>query len=235
MARAQEILVGTSGWSYDAWIGKFYPDDLPKTKMLAYYAERFRTVEINNTFYRLPNPKVLSGWADQVPSNFSFVLKANQRFGSPSKLEDSTLTDTWYSLARNLGDKLGPSFFQIAKWARKDLPALERFLGTLPSDHQAVFEFRHPSWIADDTFELLAKFGASFCISETDDACDPKVATGPFGYLRLRKVSYSDKELDAWLSFVHEQPYKRAYIFFKHEDEGTGPMFAERFAQRLGS
>jgi uncharacterized protein YecE (DUF72 family) len=228
-----ELLTGTSGYSYQEWKGSFYPEKLAAEGMLRYYAERFPTVEINNTFYRMPAEGMLSRWADEVPAHFAFTLKAPRRITHDKRLKEaeSELAELLRRAAR-LGAKLGPLLFQLPPSLRKDLAVLGDFLDNLPPDRQFAFEFRHPSWQDDAVHELLRARGVMLCTADTDEGDPPPlVATAKFGYLRLRREAYSDRDLKDWVKRVAAQPWTRAYVYFKHEDEATGPRFAARFAE----
>lgn len=225
------LFVGTSGYSYKEWKGNFYPEKLPAKDMLAYYATRLPAVEINNTFYRLPQKSVLENWKDQVPENFRFSVKASQRITHFKRLNGVT-DETKYLLetAAALGERLGPVLFQLPPNMKKDLPRLESFLENLPRETKATWEFRHPTWLEDDVLELLSRYNQPLCISDTDDMPVNHVdKTANWGYLRLRRVNYSAENLSEWLQRVRDQNWDYAYVFFKHEDEGTGPKLAGEF------
>jgi uncharacterized protein YecE (DUF72 family) len=227
------ILAGTSGYSYKEWKGTFYPDDLPAAKMLSYYAQRFGSVEINNTFYRMPEEKTLAKWATEVPESFRFVLKAPQRITHHKKLvECGDEIRHFFEVAEVLGSKLGPVLFQLPPFARKDAGKLGDFLSILPKDRRVAFEFRHASWFDDEIYALLRGHGVALCAADTDDTADPDalvVATAPWGYARLRRTEYPGDMLAAWRRRIEAQPWSEAYVFFKHEDEGKGPLFARQF------
>jgi uncharacterized protein YecE (DUF72 family) len=225
-----QVLVGTSGYSYKAWKGSFYPEDLPADEMLRFYGTRFRTVEINNTFYRLPSEKLLSGWAEQVPADFRFVLKASRRITHQKRLKDAG-EPLGYLLESSsaLAERLGPTLFQLPPNMKKDLARLVGFLALLPNRWPAAFEFRHESWFEDDVYEALGSRNAALCIADTDDGDAPVVSTADWGYLRLRRDRYTKRDLAAWAKRVRSQPWARAYVFFKHEDAGTGPKYAAEF------
>jgi uncharacterized protein YecE (DUF72 family) len=225
------LLAGTSGFSYSEWKGNFYPAKLPAGEMLRYYAERFPTVEINNTFYRMPAESMLSRWAQEVPAGFSFTLKAPQRITHQKRLREAE-SDVAVFLERGatLGGKLGPVLFQLPPMLHRDLPRLEAFLALLPADgHRFAFEFRHASWEDDSVYAALRARGAMTCVADTDKGETPLVATADWGYLRLRRTQYDDSELRAWAERIAAQPWARAHVYFKHEDEGLGPQFAQRF------
>ncbi|MEK6606931.1 MAG: DUF72 domain-containing protein [Myxococcota bacterium] len=229
------VFVGTSGFSYGAWKGKFYPAELPAKKMLAFYASRFRAVEINNTFYRMPKREMLAKWGAQVPDGFTFVLKAWQRITHQKRLKDaSEETRTFFDTASALGEKLGPALFQLPPFLRADVPRLRDFLATLPAGARVACEFRHASWFCDETYDALRAAGAALCIAEDEKLATPLVATAPWGTLRLRRPDYDDAALAAWADRVRAQHWSDAFVFFKHEDEAKGPALAERFALMLG-
>jgi len=225
------VRAGTSGFSYNEWRGSFYPEDLPKDGMLSYYAERFGTVEINNTWYRMPSESVLEQWAEEVPASFRFVLKANRQITHFKRLKPEAIEPLEYfcSKATTLGDRLGPILFQLPPNLKRDLPRLQEFLAALPDGARAAFEFRHDSWLDDEVFTTLSDHAAALVIAQTENEETPLVATTDWGYLRLRKVDYGEGEVEKWAERVAEQSWKEAFVFFKHEDEGTGPRLAARF------
>lgn len=227
------IYVGTSGFAYKAWKGSFYPSDLPERQMLRYYGGHFRAVEINNTFYGMPTVPLLEAWAQEVPADFRFVLKASQRITHQRRLMDAD-EDAGYLLdvAATLEQRLGALLFQLPPNLKKDAPRLDAFLALLPPPHRAAFEFRHPSWFDDEIFGLLRAHRAALCLAEAEDGLEvPCVATADWGYLRLRRTDYGDADLAAWAQQVNKQPWQDAFVFFKHEDEGKGPRLAQRFLE----
>ena len=230
------LFVGTSGYSYKEWKGNFYPEKLPAKEMLSYYASRLPAVEINNTFYRLPQKSVLENWKEQVPAGFRFSVKASQRithFKRLQEVEEETryLIDTTTALE----NRLGPIPFQLPPNMKKDLSRLESFLAFLPELTKATFEFRHPTWFDDDVLELLSRKNHALCISDTDDLPVSHIdKTADWGYLRLRRVNYSEANLAEWFQRVSDQNWNEAFVFFKHEDEGTGPRLAGQFLKLAG-
>lgn len=225
--------VGTSGYSYKEWKGNFYPEDLPAKEMLSYYATRLPAVEINNTFYRLPQKSMLENWKAQVPASFRFSIKASQRITHFKRLKDVE-DETKYLLetAVALEDRLGVVLFQLPPNMKKDLPRLETFLECLPATTRAAFEFRHQTWLEDDVLQLLSSKNHALCISDTDDLPVTHIdRTADWGYLRLRRVDYSEADLNGWLGRVCGQKWADTFVFFKHEDEGTGPKLAGRFLE----
>src|SRR5438132_10112918 len=234
-ANSMKVRAGTSGYSYKQWKGSFYPQDLPESGMLRFYGERFSTVEINNTFYRMPSEKVLSNWSTQVPDDFAFVLKVPRRITHEKKLKN-VADDVAYLVktAAALGKKRGPLLFQLPPFFRKDLAVLRDFLGLLPRDGQAALEFRHQSWFDDEVYAVLREHNAALCVADADSELSvPFVATAAWGYLRLRREDYSDKDIRSWVKRVQDQPWKEAFVFFKHEDAGKGPELATRLLQQL--
>jgi len=230
------LRVGTSGYSYKEWRGAFYPEKMKDAEMLPFYASRFDAVEINNTFYRMPAAALLERWAEQVPAGFSFALKAPQRITHMKRLADVASEVTYFiGVASSLGPKLGPVLYQLPPTLKKDLGRLRGFLESLPSRPRPAFEFRHESWKGEDTETILAEGGAALCIADTDEApLDEFPATAPWGYLRLRRVAYTDDELRRWLDRIRAKAWEDAHVFFKHEDEAKGPLFAERLRALAG-
>ncbi len=231
------LYVGTSGYSYKEWKGIFYPAKLPAKEMLSYYASRLPAVEINNTFYRLPQKSMLENWKEQVPATFRFSIKASQRITHFKRL-NNVEEETRYLLETIscLGEQLGVVLFQLPPNMKKDLPRLEAFLPHLPAGLRAAFEFRHPTWLEDDVLDLLRQTGHALCISDTDDMPVTHVdRTADWGYLRLRRVLYTEVALQEWLQRVRDQKWNDAFVFFKHEDEGTGPRLAAKFLHLAGA
>ena len=229
------VLAGTSGYSYPAWKGSFYPADLPASRMLAAYADRLPAVEINATFYRMPQARTLAGWRAQVPPAFVFALKGPQRITHVKRLAGAEEDTAFFvASARELGPKLGPSLFQLPPYLRKGADRLREFLALLPDGFPAAFEFRHDSWFDEETFGILRERGAALVIAEDEEKAAPLVATAGFGYLRLRRPDYGDAELAAWAERVRAQPWEEAHVFFKHEDAGAGPRLAARFRELFG-
>jgi uncharacterized protein YecE (DUF72 family) len=227
------LYVGTSGYSYPAWKGTFYPAKLPAKQMLRYYGEHFGTVESNYTFRSLPTPAVLATWTESVPARFKFALKAPQRITHIKRLKDvAEPLAEFLEAAAGLKRRLGPLLFQLPPNFKKDLPRLRDFLALLPRRRRIAFEFRHPSWFDEEVFGLLRKRNAALCIADTDDGLDiPFVATADWGYLRLRGTDYHDAALKSWLKRMRGQGWEDAYVFFKHEDAGNGPRLAKRLLE----
>jgi uncharacterized protein YecE (DUF72 family) len=230
------LLAGASGYSYKPWKGPFYPKDLPDAEMLGFYAERLPTVEINNTFYRLPKASVLEEWSAKTPERFRFVLKASRKITHIHRLKDvGEMTDYLFRAADTLGPKLGPVLFQLPPYLKKDLDRLRRFCDGVPAKRAIAFEFREESWLDEDVLEVLRGRDAALCVADTEGGRDESdlspLATASFGYLRLRRDDYGDADLVRWLARIRAQPWSRAYVFFKHEDEGAAPRLARRLME----
>jgi uncharacterized protein YecE (DUF72 family) len=228
--------VGTSGYAYKPWKGPFYPEDLPDKQMLRYYGEHFRSVEINNTFYRMPKASVLEGWANEVPEQFKFVLKAPQRITHIQRLQQVDDSVAYFlDVAGVLKSRLGPVLFQLPPNLQKDVDRLRNFLKMLPPNRRPAFEFRHQSWFDADVFGALREHQAVLCIAEAENDLDiPFESTANWGYLRLRRPDYGDPELKTWIDRARQQNWDEAFVFFKHEDEGKGPLMAKRFLELAG-
>jgi uncharacterized protein YecE (DUF72 family) len=230
-----ELYVGTSGYSYKEWKGNFYPVDLPAKDMLTYYGERLNAVEINNTFYRLPSESVLDGWASQVPDEFRFSIKASQRITHFARLTAQAREPTEYLLrtVQVLGAKLGVLLFQLPPNLKAELDRLRAFLDVLPATVPAAFEFRHQSWLDESVLGLLRARKVVLVCADTEDSekDGPLVTTAGWGYVRLRRPDYADSDLTRWAERLRGTGWERAFVFFKHEDEGAGPRLAARFRE----
>jgi uncharacterized protein YecE (DUF72 family) len=230
-----QFFVGTSGYSYKEWKGSFYPEKLSAKEMLSYYAQRFTTVEINNTFYRMPAPSVLESWSTQVPENFRFVLKAPQSITHFKRLKEvEEPTERFLQVGSVLKERLGPLLFQLPPNFKKDLPRLERFLDLIPAGTSVALEFRHESWFEDDVYARLRAKSCALCVADSEELPSPGlVDTARWGMLRLRRENYSKQQLVEWIDKAKAQNWDEAYVFFKHEDSGTAPKFASRFLELL--
>jgi uncharacterized protein YecE (DUF72 family) len=227
-----EMLAGTSGFSYKEWLGHFYPEKLPASEMLHFYAGHFSTVEINNTFYRMPAESMLTRWADEVPEHFAFTLKAPRRITHEKRLVEAEPDVTEFvRRAGTLGDRLGVLLFQLPPYLRKDVARLRVFLALLPPDKRFAFEFRHGSWQDEEIYDALRAHRAMLCVTDTDEGDTPFVATSDHGYVRLRRTHYDDAELSAWAERIAAQSLDRAYVYFMHEDEALGTGFARRLTE----
>ncbi|HET6452478.1 MAG TPA: DUF72 domain-containing protein [Spirochaetia bacterium] len=228
------LRIGTSGYSYKEWKGVFYPEDLKPADMLSFYAQRLGTVEINNTFYRMPTRKLIDGWAAQVPDSFRFVLKVSQKITHFMRLKN-TEEETGYFVqsAQALGAKLGALLVQIPPNLARDDDRLASFLALLPPGMKAAFEVRNASWRAPEIYAMLEKHGVALVASQTDEEPDPElVRTAPWGYLRLRKTSYSPPELEGWARRIAGMGWDEAFVFFKHEQ--IAPDLAEKLRAAAG-
>ena len=203
--------------------------------MLAWYAERLPTVEINNTFYQMPRVAVLENWARTTPEDFRFAIKASRRITHISRLKPETAADSVDYLYRNLaalGAKRGPVLFQLPPAMKKDLGRLTGFLQLLPAEHGAAFEFRNDSWFADEVYEALRAAGAALCLSEREDnAPPPLVETAPWGYVRLRLENYSEDDLRRWADRLAATGWREIFVYFMHEP--TAPAYAQTL-MRMG-
>lgn len=225
------FFVGTSGYGYKEWKGPFYPQKLPQREMLHYYGERFPAVEINNTAYQMPRASVFESWTGQVPEDFRFVLKAPMTITHFKRLKNAAgATKDFLRAASVLKKRLGPLLFQLPPNFKKDIPRLENFLRLFDKKTRVAFEFRHESWLERDVFDCLRTHSCALCIVDTDELpCADIVRTTNWGYVRLRRQSYAAKRLAEWVAKLKRQRWKEAYVFFKHEDSGTGPKLAKRF------
>ena len=231
-----KLRAGTSGYAFKEWKGTFYPDDLKDDAMLGYYASKFPTVEINNTFYRLPKEHVLVDWASQVPNAFTFAIKASQRITHHARLKPECASAVEFLLKNtaSLGDKLGPILFQLPPNLKKDLDRLQAFLALLPADRRYTMEFRHETWFTDDVFDVLRARDIPLCIIDQPEFASPVVATATWGYVRLHRFDYDAATLAAWAARIREQSWSESYVFFKHDEgEGSGPPAVDGFVRAL--
>ena len=229
------IFLGTSGFAYPEWKGSFYPEDLRDREMLGYYASRFSSVEINYTFRRMPSERAIRSWYEQTPSNFVFALKAPQGITHFARLAgDGSVLREFTATIRPLGPKLGVLLVQCPPSLPYDPELLRHFIDGLPTGFRYAMEFRHPSWEA--ARDVLSDAGIAWCVAETDEHEAGPVDHGPFAYLRLRRTSYGDSDLDRWAGTVAglSAGDRDVFVYFKHEDGAAGPGFAKRLAERLG-
>jgi uncharacterized protein YecE (DUF72 family) len=231
------LFCGTSGFQYDEWKGRFYPAGLPKAKMLAFYATRFNSTESNYTFRSIPSEKTIARWYDGTPEGFKFALKAPQKITHFAKLRDCGGPLNEFSQAVvGLGEKCGPLLLQLPPFFKKDVSVLKEFLSVMPRELRAAFEFRHESWFDDEVYAALKSAKAALCIADTDDLEAPREVTADFGYLRLRGADYEVADIRNWARFLNEQRgrWGEAFVYFKHEETGTGPEFAKRLMDATG-
>lgn len=227
-----QFFVGTSGYSYKEWKGRFYPEKLPAKEMLSFYAQHFSTVEINNSFYKMPTVSVVESWAEQVPESFRFVLKAPQAITHFKRLkaECQESLNEFLETASALKKRQGPLLFQLPPNFKKDVERLDAFLKLIPKRAQVGFEFRHQSWFDTEVYNCLKKYSCVLCTADADELpLNDLVSTAKWGMVRLRREKYSKKQLADWVKKIKAQAWSQVYVFFKHEDTGTGPKFASQF------
>ena len=231
---SDNVLIGTSGYNYPEWRGTFYPEKFSTDKMLAFYAERFPTVEINYTFYRMPTEKLLKGWAEGTPDGFSFTLKAPRRITHDARLQrcEDTL-QAFCRIATTLGPKLAVLLFQLPPSFKKNLEVLAAFLELLPEGTRAAFEFRHASWFDGDVFDALRGLNVALCIADSEKLKTPVEVTADYAYFRLRDEGYQQADIEAWASTIRALSPRDAFVYFKHEEQGLGPEFARRLITAL--
>jgi uncharacterized protein YecE (DUF72 family) len=233
---SSRVLAGASGYSFKEWCGPFYPEKTKADQMLPFYSERLPTVEINNTFYRMPKVSMLEAWAGCTPATFRFAIKATRRITHISRLKAESAAESvgyLYKALEARGPKRGPVLFQLPPNLRKDLPRLEAFLPLLPEGHKAAFEFRNDTWFSDDVYDALKRAGAALVLSEREDnAPPPLVETASWGYLRLRLESYSDADLQAWAKRLAATGWKETFAYFMHEP--TAPAYAQALMRFAG-
>ena len=223
------IWVGTSGYNYPEWRGSFYPEKFSTAKMLPYYAERLDTVEINYTFYRTPDAKIMAGWAAAVPERFKFTLKAPKRITHIARLKNcAEPLDHFVKSSAALGPKLGILFFQLPPYMKKDLGVLDEFLDILPRGTEASFEFRHRSWLSDDVYQHLAAKKLALCVADSEKLSTPVEITADYAYFRLRDEGYTPRDIARWADTIRTSTDKcrEVFVYFKHEESGKGPEFA---------
>ena len=228
-----QVWVGTSGYSYTAWKGTFYPDKLPNKEMLSFYGSKLSGVEINSTFYRVPQESVLKNWAEAVPNGFRFALKASRGITHFKRLKGAEeATQHLIHTVSMLADRLGPILYQLPPNFKRDDERLSTFIDQLPNPENSAFEFRHASWFAAEVFSILRSHNCALCLAESDESEGMSIIeTADWGYLRLRKTEYSGEELETWAERVKTSGWKHVYAFFKHEDTGAGTELASHFAE----
>jgi uncharacterized protein YecE (DUF72 family) len=231
----QRVLVGTSGYNYPEWRGTFYPEKFSTSKMLAFYSERFPTVEINYTFYRMPTEKLLAGWAAGTPEGFTFTLKAPRRITHDAKLRNcEELLLAFCSTARTLGPKLATLLFQLPPTMRKDAGVLRAFVDAVPEGTRAAFEFRHASWLDDETLGILRSRNLALCVADSEKMHTPVEMTADYAYFRLRDEGYVQADIERWAATINGlSGVGDAFVYFKHEEQGLGPEFAARLVAAL--
>jgi uncharacterized protein YecE (DUF72 family) len=226
---SERVQVGTSGYNYPEWRGTFYPEKFSTNKMLAFYAERFATVEINYTFYRMPNEKLLAGWAAETPEAFTFTLKAPRRITHDARLQrcEDTL-QAFCRVAATLGPKLAVLLFQLPPNFKKSPDVLRAFVELLPDGTRAAFEFRHESWLDAETYDILRGRNVALCVADSEKMSTPVESTADYGYFRLRDEGYQPDDIVRWAATIRGFPPRESFVYFKHEEQGLGPEFARR-------
>jgi uncharacterized protein YecE (DUF72 family) len=227
-----KLYTGTSGFSYREWVGNFYPDKIKPEGMLVFYAEKLGIVEINNTFYRLPKREVLEHWKNETPAHFLFSIKASRKITHIKRLSDAE-EETGYLIdnLKALGEKLGAILFQFPPYFKKNIDRFSNYLKILPDNLPAVFEFRDDSWYDAEIAGLLRERNFIFCFSDMDEKEKPEIiSTAGWGYLRLRREKYTERDLASWAAAIKARDWEKVFVFFKHEDGGTGPKLAEKFS-----
>ena len=231
----RRLLAGASGYSFKEWCGTFYPDKMDPDAMLPFYAARLPSVEINNTFYRMPRTSMLENWAQITPPAFRFAIKASRRITHMGRLKVDSVADSVDYLYKNLaslGDKRGPVLFQLPPNLKKDLERLQNFLTYLPAERRYAFEFRHESWFDEDVYKTMRDRDVAMCVAEQADFKCPVVCTASWGYLRLHKLDYDQNALEEWAKLVMSQSWSEAYVYFKHDEgAGSGPPAVEAFVK----
>jgi uncharacterized protein YecE (DUF72 family) len=229
-SKGTRLLAGASGYSFKEWKGVFYPEKCKPEEMLPFYCGKLPTVEINNTFYRMPKTTVLDSWAKTAPEGFRFAIKASRRITHMARLKADSAADSLDYLYKNLqalGDKRGPVLFQLPPNMKMNRPRLEEFLALLPEGHQAAFEFRNEEWFDDVIYAALKEKGAALVLSEREDAAPPPmVSTTSWGYVRLRLENYSDADLEAWARRLEATGWSEVFVYFMHEP--TAPEYAAK-------
>jgi uncharacterized protein YecE (DUF72 family) len=231
-----KLFAGASGYSFNEWNGIFEPEKCKPGDMLPFYSERLPTVEINNTFYRMPRPEVLAAWAQCTPAEFRFAIKSSRRITHMARIKPESVGDSVDFLYRNLeslGEKRGPVLFQLPPNMKKDLARLQGFLAMLPQGHRGAFEFRNDEWFCDEVYDALRSAGAALVLSEREDATPPPmVQTASWGYVRLRLENYSDADLAQWAQRLRDTGWERVFVYFMHEP--TAPAYAAALMKHAG-
>jgi uncharacterized protein YecE (DUF72 family) len=224
-----KLYAGASGYSFKEWNGIFYPEKCKPAEMLPFYSARLPTVEINNTFYRMPAVPMLEEWVKCTPAEFRFAIKASRRITHMARIKVESAADSVAYLYKNLaalGPKRGPVLFQLPPNLKKDAPRLAAFMELLPEGHNAAFEFRNDTWFDDEVYAILKAKGAALVLSEREDnAPPPLVETAPWGYVRLRLESYSEDDLRHWAGRLAATGWRETFAYFMHEP--TAPEYAQ--------
>lgn len=230
-----KLWIGTSGYSYPEWKGSFYPPDLATAKMFGFYSERFPTVEINATFYRMPTDKLVDGWVKGAPPGFRYTFKAPKVITHIKRLKECNDSLTFFlGRADRLGAHRAALLFQLPPFMKKDVPLLKDFLALVKSEHRAAFEFRNETWHDDAVFTALSDAGAALCVADSEKMTTPLVATTSWGYFRLRDEGYHRADIAKWHGQIAAQKWDEAFVYFKHEDSGKGAEFALQLKEIAG-
>jgi uncharacterized protein YecE (DUF72 family) len=237
-----QYFVGTSGWHYEHWKGRFYPDSLPKSRWLEFYSGIYTTVELNNSFYRLPSKETFTKWKNTVPEGFKFAVKVSRFITHIKRLKDiEEPLLKFLSHVDYLEDKMGPLLYQLPPNMKYDYQLLERFLSILPKHYNHIFEFRHQSWLCNDVFQLLMKYRVGYCVFDMPDFTCPIMATGNTGYIRfhgsqgLYSSFYSEKDLDIWVKRIREMrgDLSEVYVYFNNDAEAYATINAKTVDRML--
>jgi len=239
------VHVGCSGWQYRHWRGNFYPATLPQKAWLEYYARHFDTVEINNTFYRLPEPATFKDWRRRVPRHFTYAVKASRFLTHMKKLKaPEEPVQRFFARARHLGSALGPILYQLPPHWPVNVSRLETFLDALPSRRRHAIEFREPSWYSEDVFALLESYRVALCLHDMPGSESPRLVTGSFVYVRFHGAqgtgkyigTYTDRALEDWAQWVSGRLRAglQVYVYFNNDAGGHAPRDAARLRQRIG-
>jgi uncharacterized protein YecE (DUF72 family) len=227
------IRIGTSGFSYPEWKGTFYPSEVPAKKYLAYYSSHFPTTEINNSFYRTPNAKTVETWYNEVPDDFSFTLKLNQKITHIKKLKAAQEDMEYFlEIASHLQQKLGTILVQLPPYFKQDLPTLEEFVSSYSRKARLAFEFRHGTWNDPQTYAILRKHNCAWAVVEAEEQPAIREITADFVYMRLRKGDYTPQELSVWGEWIKEQSVD-VYCYLKHDEKA--PVLAKQLIETIFS
>ena len=232
------IWIGTSGYNYPEWKGSFYPRDLRSAEMLPFYSSQFDTVEINNTFYRMPQESALHGWMRATPERFRLTLKAPQGITHRARLKNcAEPLQHFLKMAAVLGAKRGALLFQLPPNLRSDLSLLAGFLELLPAGIRAAFEFRHPSWLAPAVYQQLAARNVALCVADSEKLSTPPEITADYAYFRLRDEAYTGEDIRRWARLIRERTggCSEVFVYFKHEESGKGPQLARALREALSA
>ena len=237
------IRVGCSGWNYKHWRERFYPKGLPTSRWFDFYAEHFDTVEINNSFYRLPTPQIFHKWREQATEGFCYAVKANRYITQAKKLlEPEESLDRMMTAVRHLGDRLGPVLYQLPPSLGLNLERLENFLRAVPNDVINVFEFRNSSWYVAETYALLERYGASFCAHDMRGSESDRIAVGPVAYVRFHGGAgkywgrYSDEMLTNWADWMLGQSIggRSVWAYFNNDIDAHAIDDAQALKSMIG-